>query len=320
MNPSRLFILRPVATSLLMVAILLSGIFAYRQLPLSALPEVDYPDHPGRDVLSGRESGRHDVIGDGAARTPVRADAGSEADVVDEFRRRVGDHAAVQSRPLPRRRRTGSAGRDQRRREFAAGGFAGAAGVQQGQSGRYAHTHAGRYLEHAAIARGAESRRHAARAEDFAGHRRRPGHLERRAASGRARAGEPQSADVERPESGGRAHRHRGIQREPGQGQLRRAAARLHDRRQRSDAFGRRIQPHRHRLPQRRADLSCGRRRRDRRRRERAARRVDERRAGGDHQHPAPAGGERHRGGRPRQAVAAAVAGRRCRRRSTSRC
>src|SRR6187551_1811792 len=43
MNPSRLFILRPVATSLLMVAILLSGIFAYRQLPLSALPEVDYP-------------------------------------------------------------------------------------------------------------------------------------------------------------------------------------------------------------------------------------------------------------------------------------
>src|SRR5216117_2686490 len=43
MNPSRPFILRPVATSLLMVAILLSGVFAYRQLPLSALPQVDYP-------------------------------------------------------------------------------------------------------------------------------------------------------------------------------------------------------------------------------------------------------------------------------------
>ena len=43
MNPSRLFILRPVATSLLMVAILLSGFLAYRELPLSALPEVDYP-------------------------------------------------------------------------------------------------------------------------------------------------------------------------------------------------------------------------------------------------------------------------------------
>jgi multidrug efflux pump len=43
MNPSRLFIVRPVATSLLMLAILLVGILAYRYLPLSALPEVDYP-------------------------------------------------------------------------------------------------------------------------------------------------------------------------------------------------------------------------------------------------------------------------------------
>src|SRR5215470_13467775 len=43
MNPSRPFIIRPVATSLLMVAILLAGIVAYRVLPLSALPQVDYP-------------------------------------------------------------------------------------------------------------------------------------------------------------------------------------------------------------------------------------------------------------------------------------
>ena len=43
MNISRLFILRPVATSLLMVAILMAGALAYRLLPLSALPEVDYP-------------------------------------------------------------------------------------------------------------------------------------------------------------------------------------------------------------------------------------------------------------------------------------
>ncbi len=42
-NPSRLFILRPVATSLLMVALLLVGILAYRLLPVSALPQVDYP-------------------------------------------------------------------------------------------------------------------------------------------------------------------------------------------------------------------------------------------------------------------------------------
>ena len=43
MNPSRIFILRPVATTLLMVAILIVGAMAYRQLPLSALPEVAYP-------------------------------------------------------------------------------------------------------------------------------------------------------------------------------------------------------------------------------------------------------------------------------------
>src|ERR1700744_607530 len=43
MNPSRQFILRPVATALLMAAILLVGIVAYFQLPISALPEVDYP-------------------------------------------------------------------------------------------------------------------------------------------------------------------------------------------------------------------------------------------------------------------------------------
>src|SRR3954467_8385944 len=43
MSPSRLFILRPVATSLFMAAIMLVGMVAYRFLPLSALPEVDYP-------------------------------------------------------------------------------------------------------------------------------------------------------------------------------------------------------------------------------------------------------------------------------------
>ena len=43
MSPSRPFILRPVATSLLMVAILLAGLVGYTQLPVSALPQVDYP-------------------------------------------------------------------------------------------------------------------------------------------------------------------------------------------------------------------------------------------------------------------------------------
>src|SRR5882724_4990523 len=43
MNPSKPFILRPIATSLLMAGLLLIGAVAYKQLPVSALPEVDYP-------------------------------------------------------------------------------------------------------------------------------------------------------------------------------------------------------------------------------------------------------------------------------------
>ena len=43
MNPSRVFILRPVATALLTVGLLLAGSVAYLQLPVSALPQVDYP-------------------------------------------------------------------------------------------------------------------------------------------------------------------------------------------------------------------------------------------------------------------------------------
>jgi multidrug efflux pump len=55
MNPSRIFILRPVATTLLMVGVVLVGFVAFKQLPISALPEVDYPTiqvvtfYPGAD-------------------------------------------------------------------------------------------------------------------------------------------------------------------------------------------------------------------------------------------------------------------------------
>jgi multidrug efflux pump len=55
MSPSRIFILRPVATTLLMVGVVLVGMLAYSQLPVSALPEVDYPTiqvmtfYPGAD-------------------------------------------------------------------------------------------------------------------------------------------------------------------------------------------------------------------------------------------------------------------------------
>jgi len=52
-GPSRPFILRPVATTLLMLALLLAGIISYFQLPLSALPEVDYPTIQVRTLYPG---------------------------------------------------------------------------------------------------------------------------------------------------------------------------------------------------------------------------------------------------------------------------
>ncbi|PZU11480.1 efflux RND transporter permease subunit [Sphingomonas sp.] len=52
-NPSRGFILRPVATTLLMIAILLAGLVAYRFLPVSALPQVDYPTIQVRTLYPG---------------------------------------------------------------------------------------------------------------------------------------------------------------------------------------------------------------------------------------------------------------------------
>ncbi|MBL8654336.1 MAG: efflux RND transporter permease subunit, partial [Alphaproteobacteria bacterium] len=53
MNPSRLFVLRPVATTLLMLAIVLVGLVALRLLPLSSLPEVDYPTIQVRTLYPG---------------------------------------------------------------------------------------------------------------------------------------------------------------------------------------------------------------------------------------------------------------------------
>ena len=151
MSPSRPFILRPVATSLLMVAILLAGLVGL-QLPAAVGPAGGrLPDHPGADLLSRRQPRGDDLVGHRAAGAPVRPDAGPEPDVVDQLGRRLGHHPAVRPRPQPRRRRAGGAGGDQRRRQPAAGRPAGAADLRQGQPGRRADPDAGADLEdHAA--------------------------------------------------------------------------------------------------------------------------------------------------------------------------
>ena len=79
-----------------MVALLLAGIIAYRQLPVSALPQVDYPTIQVTDVLSRGESRGDGVLRHGAAGAAIRADARPESDDLDQFGRQLGDHAAVQ--------------------------------------------------------------------------------------------------------------------------------------------------------------------------------------------------------------------------------
>ena len=321
MNPSRPFILRPVATSLLMVAILLAGLVAYRLLPLSALPQVDYPtiqvvtfypgaspevmtssvtaplerqfgQMPGLKQMSSTSSGGASVI-------TLQFDLELALDVAEQ---EVQAAINAASNLLP-------------------AGPADAAGLQQGESGRRADPHARPHVEDAAAAAGAEPRRHAPRAEDLAGAGRRARHA-RPAASG------PRCACRRTPRRSprtGSASRTCAPRSPPPTSTRRRAASTARARAYTIDANDQLRSAAEYRdivVAYRNGAPVClsRRRRRDRGRRERAPRRLDERRAGGDRQHPAPARRQRDRGRRPHEAAAAAAAPRRCRRRSTSRC
>ena len=153
MNPSHLFILRPVGTTLLMAAILLVGIVAYGFLPISALPEVDYPTIQVQTFYPGASPEVMTSSVTSPLERAVRPDAEPEPDVLDQFGRRVGDHAAVQPGSQPGYRRAGGAGGDQCGRQSAAVGPAGAADLRQGQSGGRADPDPGADLQDAAADR-----------------------------------------------------------------------------------------------------------------------------------------------------------------------
>ncbi len=120
MNPSRPYILRPVATSLLMAAILIVGAIGYLFLPLSALPEVDYPTIQVQTFLPGASPEVMTSTVTAPLERQFGADAGPQGDVVAQLRGGFGHHAAVRSEPQHRHRRAGSAGGHQRRRQPAA--------------------------------------------------------------------------------------------------------------------------------------------------------------------------------------------------------
>ena len=152
------------------------------------------PDDPHHHLLSGRQPGGDDELGDGAARAAVRPASRPGADVVDELGRRFGDHAALRAREAAQRRRAGSAGGDERRQQPAAERPAAAAGLQQGQPGRHAGADAGGDVGDGAAAADLRPDRHPRGAEAVAAARRRPGQHRRRPAAGRAHPGQPAGA------------------------------------------------------------------------------------------------------------------------------
>ncbi len=110
LSPSRPFILRPVATSLLMAAILLAGIVAFTAASRFGAAGSRLPDDSDRHVLSRRKSRRHGLRRHRAARTAVRTGARLEPDDLDELRRQLGHRPAVFAQSEHRRRRAGGAG------------------------------------------------------------------------------------------------------------------------------------------------------------------------------------------------------------------
>jgi hypothetical protein len=128
-SPSGPFIQRPVATSLLMAAILLVGIVAYTQLPVSALPRSTTPPFRWSRFIQGANP---DVMAT-TVTAPLERQFGQlarpEPDDVDQFRRLVSDRAAVRTEPEYRYCGRRSAVGDQRRAEFSAGQPARAAGL-----------------------------------------------------------------------------------------------------------------------------------------------------------------------------------------------
>ena len=138
MNPSRIFIERPVATTLLTVAVALAGAAAFMVLPVSPLPQVDFPTITVAASLPGASP---DIMASSIA-TPLERQFGHIAGVTEMTSSSTlgtdRHHAAVRSEPRHQWRRARCRGRHQRGAQLSAGESAGQPDLSQGQSGRLA--------------------------------------------------------------------------------------------------------------------------------------------------------------------------------------
>ncbi len=163
MSVSRPFIERPIATSLLAVAAVLGGILGYLTLPISSLPQVDFPTVEVRTELPGASPDTMaKLVTASLERQFGQIQSLASMSSISSFGLQP-HHAAVQPRARYRCRRPGRAGRHQCRRLHLAAQPPLSADLRQGQSGRHAHHHAGADLGNRVAAPAVRSRRHADR-------------------------------------------------------------------------------------------------------------------------------------------------------------
>jgi hypothetical protein len=262
MSPSRIFIERPVATSLLMAAILLSGVAAYFQLPVSALPQVDYPTiqvltfYPGAspDVMAssvtaplerqfGQMPGLNQMTSTssfGCSLITLQFNLELSLDVAEqEVQASINAGTTFLPRDLPN------------------------PPIYSKTNPADAPVLTLALTSDTLPLSKVEDLGYAAGAEDFAAARRRAGERQRRAETRCADSGQSGGAGGVRNESGRPAQRRRAVERESGERKFRRPQTGLHDQRQRPADFERELPLDDHRLPQRRASAALRCRQRD---------------------------------------------------------
>ena len=169
MNISAPFVHRPVATTLLTVAIALAGAVAFRILPVSPLPQVDFPTI---SVSAGLPGASPETMASSVA-TPLERQFGRIAAVTEMTSSStlgsLQHHAAVRSEPQHRRRRARRAGRHQRRPRLSAHQSSQQSHLPQGEPGRFADLHARAHLRRARQGPDVRRRVHHHGAEALAG-------------------------------------------------------------------------------------------------------------------------------------------------------
>ena len=260
MNIPAAFIRRPVATALLMVAIVLLGATAYELLPVAALPNVAFPDHLGHGAVARRRPADHGLVGCDAARKAVRSDPVSDADDIDQLTGLHADRTAVRAERRHQCRGTTGADGHQRGGRPIAQEHALAADISRDQPIGCAYPGAWLDLRYAADHDGGRLRREHSGAEAVAGTGGRARRHRRHAAPGNSYSVQSGAARGEWPFPGGCADGTDQCERGSAERQPVRAGAHHHIADQRSDTHAGRLEQSDHRLSEWRTDQGLRRR------------------------------------------------------------